>query len=569
MRNRSVLVLSAGVARRALFGRVAAALTHLAIAIFVAGAVCVPARAQSYKVTNIISDGSVPAMTVDAHFINPWAVSTSGTWWISAEDQGYNYVVPGSGPAFGTILFKVIVPDATAPAGTPGSPAGSVTTAGTVGMVLPNGAKASFLFSTIDGTISGWNSRLGIPPQPSIVAQIVINNKSKGASYPGMAILNIASAGVTTASYILVANFAGNAVEVYDSNFRPTKLGNNFADPSLPPGYAPSSIHVLGTRVFVAYALHGADPEYGVVGSGNGVVNVFDNGGNFVARVVTFGNLNAPWGVAIAPANFGVFSNALLIGNFGDGKINAYDPKTYNYLGQLMDATGKPLSYAFLWELLPGQTTVTGTTGMSGGDPSTVYFTAGLKDGEHGLFAGIANGTTAGAAPTFGFSTSAGAATVPMGGSTTATVSVAPVNGFSGNVTLACSGLPAKATCNFSPSSLAVSSTSVATGSVTIQTGMTTKTERRSLGRTGVAFALLIPVSSVLIFRGRRQGSRRMDALRMLGLMIAFVAVSGLFAGCSDKKKVTPGTPPGTTTVTMTATAGSVTQQTTFGLTVQ
>jgi uncharacterized protein (TIGR03118 family) len=559
MRNRIVLVLSASVARRELFRRAIAALTCLAIAVLVAGIVCLPAGAQSYKVTNIISDGSVPAPVMDPNFLNPWAMSISGTWWISAANSGYNYVVPAT---TGTIAFKVIVPQ---PNGiSNGFPAGSVTTAGAVGMVLPNGAKASFLFSTLDGTISGWNGALGTN---NAICKIVINNSTAGAVYPGLAILNIAPAGTTTTSYILAPNFASGNIEVYDSNFKATKLGSNFSDPSLPPGYSPWSVHVLGTQVFVAYALANKGEE--VVGAGNGVVNVFDNAGNFVSRVVTFGNLNAPWGVAIAPANFGVFSNALLIGNRGDGKINAYDPKTYNYLGQLMDSTGKALTYASLWELLPQGTTVTGSTGVSGGTPNTVYFTAGLADESHGLLAGITNATTAGAAPTFGFSTSAGAATIPVGGSTTATVSVAPVNGFSGNVSLACTGLPAKATCNFAPSSLAVSSTSVATGSVTIQTAVTTKTERRGLGRSGIAFALLIPVSSVLIFRGRRQSSRRMDALRMLGLMIAFVAVSGLFAGCSNDKKVTPGTPPGTTTVTMTATAGSVTQTTTFGLTVQ
>jgi uncharacterized protein (TIGR03118 family) len=533
-----------------------------AILLVLASALGLQAAAQSYKVTNIISDGSVPAATMDANFLNPWAMSISGTWWISTANSGYNYVVPAT---TGTIAFKVIVPQ---PNGTGnGVPAGSVTTAGTVGMVLPNGTKASFLFSTLDGTISGWNNRLGTN---LAVAQIAINNSSAGAVYPGMAILNIAPGGVTTNSYILAANFgAGNAIEVYDSNFKPTKLAGTFTDTSLPPGYAPWSVHVLGTQVFVAYALRTSTGFEEVLGSGNGIVNVFDNTGKFVSRVVTFGNLNAPWGVAIAPSNFGIFSNDLLIGNRGDGKINVYDPNTYNYLGQLMDSTGKPLTYASLWELLPAGTTVTGATGGSGGVAGTVYFTAGLTDEAHGLLAGISNGTTAGAAPTFGFSTSASAATVPMGGSTTATVSVAPVNGFSGNVTLACSGLPAKATCNFAPSSLAVSSTSVATGTVTIQTAQTVTSERRGLRRSGIAFALLIPVSSMLLFRRRRLSGGRVDGLRLLGLMIAFVAVSGLFAGCSDDHKVTPGTPPGTSTVTMTATAGSVTQQTSFAVTVQ
>ena len=553
MRNEICLVPCAHVLRRS----TTAALNSLAVAVFVAATICLPAAAQSYKVTNIISDGSVPAPTVDANFLNPWAISTSGTWWISAANTGYNYVVSST---TGTSPFKVIVPQ---PNGTSnGFPAGSQTTAGAVGMILSNGAKASFLFSTLDGTISGWNGGLGTN---NAVARVMINNSAAGAIYPGLAILNIVSGGVTTSSYILAANFGkGNAIEVYDSTFKPAKLAGTFTDTTLPPGYAPWSVHVLGTQVFVAYALRSTPDFEEVLGSGNGVVNVFDTQGNFVSRVVTFGNLNAPWGVAIAPSNFGVFSNALLIGNRGDGKINAYDPTTYNYLGQLMDSTGKPLTYASLWELLKGGTAVAGTTAVSGGDPNTIYFTAGLANEAHGLLAAISNGTTAGAAPTFGFSTSAGAATIQAGNSTTATVSVAPANGFSGSVALACSGLPAGATCNFSPASLNVAANAVATGTVTIQTAMTRTSRLWDLRSAGITYAVLAPLSLMLVLRRRRR-----VPVSLLSAVMVFAAAIAVIAGCGDNKKVTPGTPPGTSTVTMTATAGSVTQMNSFALTVQ
>ena len=130
------------------------------------------ATAQSYKVTNIVSDGSVPAPTMDPNFLNPWAMSVSGTWWISTANTGFNYVVPAT---TGAIAFKVIVPSASGAVGSTGLPAGSVTTGGAVGMVLPspNSTKASFLFSTLDGTISGWNSKLGTA---NAVTTIVINN---------------------------------------------------------------------------------------------------------------------------------------------------------------------------------------------------------------------------------------------------------------------------------------------------------------------------------------------------------------------------------------------------------
>jgi uncharacterized protein (TIGR03118 family) len=540
-------------------------LNRLAMLVLVALPLGLSAQAQSYKVNNIFSDGSVPATTMDANFLNPWAMSVSGTWWISTANSGFNYVIPA---ATGTLAFKVIIPSASGTAGSTGLPAGSVTTGGAVGMVLPapNSTKASFLFSTLDGAIAGWNNKLGTA---NAVTMIVINNRSKGASYPGLAILNIASGGVTSTSYILAPNFSGGVIEVYDSSFAPTTLGSNFVDPSLPAGYSPFSVHVLNNQVYVAYALHTtATPGQTVNGAGNGLVNVFDNTGKFVSRVVTFGNLNAPWGVAIAPANFGVFSNQLMIGNFGDGKINVYDAKTFAYLGQLMDANGKSLTYPSLWELLPGGTAVTGTAAVSGGDTSTVYFTAGLTGEVHGLLAGITNGPTTGSTPTFGFSTSAGSATVSAGNSTTVTTSVVSTNGFTGAVSLACNGLPAAATCSFSPSSLSPSANGVATGIVTIQTakgtaGLRVRPSHNTLAA-GIAFALMLPFAWL-------GGVRRRGTLpRLLCMMLVFAAMAGFVSGCSDNStKPTPSTPAGTSTVSIAATAGSITQTSTIALTVQ
>jgi uncharacterized protein (TIGR03118 family) len=533
------------------------------IAIFALAAASLQAAAQSFNVTNIISDGSVPAATTDANFINPWGLSPSPTWWINTQASGFSYVVP----AAGTIAFKVVVPPASGSTAT-GQPAGIVTTAGVAsGMILPNLTKASFIFSTLDGTISGWNTALGTA---NSVAQIAINNSAAGASYPGLAILTVGDN-----SYILAANFGtANAIEIYDSNFAPAKLAGTFTDPSLPANYSPFSVHVLGTQVFVAYAVRSTTaPFLPVSGSGNGIVSVFDTSGNFVSRVVANGNLNAPWGVTFAPANFGIFSNDLLIGNFGDGMINVYDPKTFAFLGQLMDSTGKSLSYPSLWELLPGGTAVTGATTVSAGDPSTVYFTSGLTGEMHGLFAGIANGTIAGSTPTFGFSASAGAATITAGGSTQATISVAPANGFSGAVTLACSGLPTGATCMFSPAQLTVSPTAAGTATVTIQTTMgmaNLETQHHRNFAAGITSALLLPFASILIFRRRKSGYAA-NSLRLLGVMLVFLATSGFILGCSGSSMTAAqsATPAGTSTVTMTATSGAIMQQTSMALTVQ
>jgi uncharacterized protein (TIGR03118 family) len=533
-------------------------------------AAVVPAAAQSYKVTNLLSDGFVTATNTDPNFKDPWAISASGTFWISAAATGYNYVVP---PA-GTVSFKVIVPAAASPNTAPGLPAGSVTTGGAVGMLLANGTKASFLFSTLDGTISGWNSKLGTA---NAISTISINNSAAGASYPGLAILNIASGGVTTKSYILAPNFGtGNAVEVYDSTFAPTKLAGSFIDPTLPAGYAPYAIHVIGTQVFVSYALRTtAAPYLSVVGPGNGAVSVFDSAGNFVSRVATGGNLNAPWGVAFAPASFGIFSNDLLIGNFGDGIINVFDPKTFAYLGQLIDGTGKPLQYASLWELLPGGTAVAGTTAVSGGDTSTVYFTAGLDKEAHGLLGAITNATTAGATPTFGFSAGAPSASVAAGSSTQVQLSIAPVNGFTGSVTLACTGLPVAATCSFSPATASVLATAPSIVTVTINT--TTKTAfLEPMHRHGmlasITAAFLLPFASFFGLR-RRFGS--VAAMRVISMSLILVASLAVVGGCGGNGSTatsttpTPVTPAGTSTITIAATAGTVTQQTSVALTVK
>jgi uncharacterized protein (TIGR03118 family) len=517
------------------------------------GGVYLQAGAQAFSVTNLVSDGSVTATTVDPNFINPWGISASPNWWISAAGSGYNYVVP----AAGTISFKVIVPLGAKPA-VNGVPAGSVTASGSTGFLLPNGTAPSFLFSTLDGTISGWNGKLGTN---NALSQIVINNSASGASYPGLALLN-----TTGGSFLLAPNFTTAAVEVYDASYKVAKLAGSFTDPNLPANYAPFSIHVLGTQVFVAYAQRTAAAPYrSLDGPGAGVLDVYDTSGNFVARAVTGGNLNSPWGVAFAPANFGIYSNDLLVGNFGDGKINVYDPKTYAYIGQLMDGTGKSLAYASLWDLLTGGTKVTGSASVSAGDTSTVYFTAGLDKEAHGLLGAIAN-TSPGGTPTFGFTTGDSALTVKTGGSVNTAVSIAPVNGFSGTLTLSCTGLPVGATCTFAPGQVTVSATAAASSTVTIKTTSTTGALRplkKGRPASGIVLALLVPFASLLGWRKKRLGASLLRAL----LLMCVGATAGL-AGCGDNVATTP-TPAGSSNIAVVATAGSVSQQTTVSLTVQ
>ncbi len=516
------------------------------------------AAAQSYAVNNILSDGSVPATATDPNFINPWGVSSSSNFWISAAGSGFNYVFPPAGP----LAFKVIVPLGAQPTQA-GLPAGAVSTASSTGFLLPNGAAPNFFFSTLDGTISGWNAKLGTN---NAVSQIVINNSGNGATYAGLALLNTANG-----SFLLAPNFTGGTVEVYNSNYQAAKLAGSFTDPNLPSGYSPFGIHILGSQIFVTYAQKPAQAPFKAnIGPGLGVVDSYDLTGNFKARVATGGNLDAPWGVAIAPASFGIFSNDLLIGNQGDGKINVYDPATFAYQGQLFDATGKSLAYANLWELLPGGTPVSNGTSSSGGDKNTVFFTAGLDSEKHGLLAGITSAAASGSA-TFGFSTGAGAVSVPDGTSANIPLSIASVNGFTGSVSLSCSGLPQGATCSFAPAQLNVASTTPTLGTVTITTTaahaslLKPSTLRGSQTASLLAFGL--PVFSLALLGSRRRLPSA--AIRLMGLGCIVVLMGLVVTGCGDSGNSQTPTPAGTANVVVTATAGAISQQSTVAVTVQ
>jgi len=528
-----------------------------AIALLLAAtASCGLAAAQTagiYTVTNIISDGIVPATTMDAGFVDPWGVSGGNTLWINTNVTGFSYVTSVAGVLSTTI--KGVIPPASG-TGT-GQPTGTVQNT-TTGFILSDGTKASFLFATGDGTISGWNS--GTVANHALIE---VNNSAKNAVYTDLALVTN-----TTGTFLLAPNFGqGGDVEIYNTSFQAATLAGTFTDPNIPTGYAPYAIKVLGTQVFVTYMLRttppfavGAGTYQEILGTNTGFVSVFDVNGNFVARAVTGGNLNAPWGVAIAPAGFGIYGGDLLIGNFGDGLITAYNPTTYAYQGTVADGTGKAIAYPGLWDIFVS----TATAAV----PNSIYFTAGLDGETHGLFGVIANGATTTATPTFNVSASTQVASVAVGASSTLAISVAPSNAFTGTVTLACSGLPAGATCTFSPAQLAVSPTAPALATLAVQTsaGSAGSYLPAGLGERprGIVFALLLPFGSLLALRRRFIGLRA--GLRMLGVLAVLAASAGLLAGCGSSG--TAATPAGTSNVTVTATSGSVMQTTVVALTV-
>lgn len=514
-------------------------------------------QATAYKQINIISDGAVPALVTDPNFVDPWGISIGQAFWINTNVTGFDYVTDASG----NIAFKATIPPASG-TGT-GSPTGTVFVSGAPAgsFMLSNGHPAVFLFCSLDGTISGWNLS-----STGNVAEIRVNKSASKAVYTDMALVMN-----STGTYILAANFgAAHTVEVYDSNFRPIALSGSFTDPNLPGGYAPYAIHTIGSAVYVTYMLRDTTTFQETLGPGTGIVDAYDVNGHFVTRAITGGNLNAPWGMALAPAGFGKYSGDLLVGNFGDGIINVYDPTTYDFVGQLADANGNLIANPGLWEIVFGQTS------PSVGDPNTLYFSAGLNQERDGLFGSIAV-VTSNPAGSFSLSSSSNALTVTRGQSAMAALSLSPSNGFSGSVNLACSGLPAGTTCSFSQSAINVTGNATAHATLTISTstsytpptGYSAKADA-PLRRGGMAIAAgaLTPIAALLLFGA----ARRRRFLSMLPIVLFGVFTAAGVTGCSangGSGSTSIPTPTGTSQVTITATSGGISQTTVIALTVQ
>jgi len=326
-----------------------------------------PNTFNSFGQTNLVSDIPGKAAFTDPDLVNPWGIafSSMSPIWISDNHTGLATIYNGAGVKQGLI---VSIP---APGGGPGAPTGQVFNGGS-GF---NGD--AFLFATEDGTIAGWRFPLGM------TAELPVNNSAAGAVYKGLA---LATSGGN--QYLYATDFHNGKIDVFDSTFAPHSFGaGSFTDPSLPAGYAPFGIQVSGGKIYVTYALQDAAKHDDVAGSGHGFLDVFNTDGTFVQRLVTMGALNSPWGMALAPGNFGKLSNDLLVGNFGDGTINAFSPTTGAMVGTLDGSNGMPLVNLGLWGLAFGN-------GAQGTSMTTLYFTAGIPGGgkieDHGLFGAIA-----------------------------------------------------------------------------------------------------------------------------------------------------------------------------------
>jgi uncharacterized protein (TIGR03118 family) len=324
-----------------------------------------PAYGQTYAATILTSDLANISNNTDPNLSNPWGLvaSTTGPWWVSDNNTGLSTLYTGTGNIESLV---VTIPSWTG-SGT-GSPSG-IAFNSTNDFQLTPGNPASFLFVSEDGTVQGWNHNVN-PAE----AVIEVNNFGS-AVYKGMVI-----ASANGANYIYAANFFSATVDVFDANFAPHSFGSGaFVDPTIPSGFAPFNIQLIGSNLVVTYAKQDAQKHDDVAGPGNGYVDIYDTQGKVISRLPHIVEMNSPWAIVQAPAKFGAFSNDLLIGNFGSGSIMAFNPQTGSYIGLMLDESELPMRINALWALQFGN-------GGSAGPTNTLYYTAGTFDETYGTF---------------------------------------------------------------------------------------------------------------------------------------------------------------------------------------
>jgi uncharacterized protein (TIGR03118 family) len=326
--------------------------------------------AQQYRQTNLVSDIPQLAAVTDQNLANPWGIARSATspWWVADNVTGVSTLYNGSGQRFPlNNPLVVAVPPRLGGTGA-GTPTGIVFNGSSDFEVAP-GQPARFIFVTLDGTISGWN-----PAADPTNAIRKVDNSPSLAIYTGAA---IASTGGAT--YLYVANFHSGKVEVFDTHFSPVTVpAGAFTDPDIPADFAPFNVQTISGSVFVAFAKQDEDKEEEVAGPGLGFVDAFDPAGHLVMRLKSGHWMDAPWAVVLAPADFGKFSNDILVGNLGSGRIAAFDSKHGNFHGFLRGSHGLPIAIEGLWGLSFGN-------GGTAGPANTLCFAAGIDDEQHGL----------------------------------------------------------------------------------------------------------------------------------------------------------------------------------------
>jgi uncharacterized protein (TIGR03118 family) len=502
------------------------------------------AQQSGYFQTNLVSNTAGVATTTDPQLLNPWGISIlpGQDFWIANNNSGTSTLYDLNGNKDTALV--VTIPGATKnPNGncTPGCPTGNVSNAN--GNSFGGG---QFIFDTEDGLVAIWTGA-------SSTATVAFDNSASGAVYKGLALLNGTS--------LLAANFNSGKVDVLNSNFTLAPLSGSFTDPKLPAGYAPHGIHVINNQIYVAYAMQDAAKHDAMPGAGLGQVDIFDTNGNFVSTFVAAGGqLNAPWGIVATPATFGAFPNAILVGNFGDGTINAFDT-TGKFLGQITDASNKMLVNLGLWDMVFGG-------GGTSGAPGTLYLTAGGGNQPNFPAGGSTTSVFASVVPSaavgsqnFSLSLSAQSVTVAPGGSANVTISAAAVGGFNSPISLSCSTISGL-TCAFNPTTITPGSSATSTLSISA-------TPTPPVGGYGaIGLAALLPGLGLFgtLFTTRKQKPltrKSILSMRIFGLLLVVSLFSLLAVGCGGSSNAQTTPPAGSqVTLTVTGTSGAITQST-------
>ena len=327
-------------------------------------------RPQAYSNHVLVSDGNVPADFTDKNLVNGWGVAfnPNGPVWVSDNGTGKSTLYDGTGKPQSLV---VTIPGA---GGEHSAPTGVVFSGGNdfvVSMTTSTGTvsgPARFIFVTEGGTIAGW------APNVNLTTAILVPTPASNAIYKGVAL-----GGDGTTHLLYAADFHNNRVDVFDGNFKPVMKPGAFMDPFLPKGFAPFGIQAINGDIYVSYAKQDSDAEDEIAGPGLGFVDVYSPDGGLLGRFASRGLLNAPWGMALAPLSFGDFGGALLVGNFGDGTINAFSPRTGRWLGTLRDGHQRRIQVDGLWGIAFGN-------GILAQKTNALYYAAGPNDEANGAY---------------------------------------------------------------------------------------------------------------------------------------------------------------------------------------
>jgi uncharacterized protein (TIGR03118 family) len=335
-----------------------AAVLATAVAVLATGTSSAAER-NAYVQHNLVSDGTIAADHTDGQLVNAWGLTSlpGSPWWVADNETSVSTLYGADGTKRALVVSV------------PNNPTGAVSN--TSSDFVVGSGPALFLFSTEEGKVLAWNMSVGT------TAQVVADKSGDGAIFKGLAIAG---------DRLYATDFHNAKVDVFDGSFGDVNTPGAFEDPGIPAGFAPFGIQNVDGTIFVTYAKQDADAEDDVAGQGLGFVDAFDTAGTLLGRVATRGQLNSPWGIAMAPASFGRFGGDLLVGNFGDGQINAFalGPNgSFEPRGQLRDESGGVLTIDGLWALQFGK------GAANNGPTDTLFFTAGPDGESHGLFGTI------------------------------------------------------------------------------------------------------------------------------------------------------------------------------------